>query len=80
MQELQVQSLIREDPLEKEWQPTPVFLAWEIPQTDRTEEPDGLESMGSQRARYDLATEKQQGYREKVASTLNHNDRKRVTS
>jgi hypothetical protein len=57
MQELQVQSLIREDPLEKEWQPTPVFLAWEIPQTDRTEEPDGLESMGSQRARYDLVTE-----------------------
>ena len=26
MQETQVQSLGREDPLEKEWQPTPVFL------------------------------------------------------
>ena len=26
MQETQVQSLGQEDPLEKEWQPTPVFL------------------------------------------------------
>ena len=26
MQEIQVQSLGQEDPLEKEWQPTPVFL------------------------------------------------------
>ena len=26
MQEMQVQSLDREDPLEKEWQPIPVFL------------------------------------------------------
>ena len=29
MQETQVQSLGREDPLEKEWQPTPVFLPGE---------------------------------------------------
>ena len=29
MQEAQVQSLGREDPLEKEWQPTPVFLPGE---------------------------------------------------
>ena len=27
MQEIQVQSLGQEDPLEKEWQPTPVFLS-----------------------------------------------------
>ena len=26
MQEIQVPSLGREDPLEKEWQPTPIFL------------------------------------------------------
>ena len=55
------------------------ILAWEIPQTDRTE-PDGLQSMASQRVRCDLVTENQQGYREKVASILNHSDRKRVTS
>ena len=30
------------------------ILAWEIPWT---EEPDGLQSMGSQRVRHDLATE-----------------------
>ena len=29
MQKTQVQSLGREDPLEKEWQPTPVFLPGE---------------------------------------------------
>ena len=32
-------------------------LAWKIP---RTEEPDGLQSMGSQRVGHDLATEQQQ--------------------
>ena len=40
-----VQSLGREDPLEKDMQPTLVFLAWRIPWT---EEPGGLQSMGSQ--------------------------------
>ena len=38
-------SLGREDPLEKEMQPTPVFLPGEIPWT---EAPGGLQSMGSQ--------------------------------
>ena len=33
------------------------ILAWEIP---RTEEPGGLQSMGSQRVGYDLATKHQQ--------------------
>ena len=33
------------------------ILAWEIP---RTEEPDGLQSMGLQRVRYDLKTQQQQ--------------------
>ena len=30
MQETQLQSLDREDPLEREWQPTPVFLPGEF--------------------------------------------------
>ena len=38
--------------LTKKWQPTPVFLDWEIPWT---EEPGGLQSMGS-RVRQDLKT------------------------
>ena len=33
-------------PWRRAWQPTPVFLPGEIP---RTEEPGGLQSMGSQR-------------------------------
>ena len=33
------------------------ILAWEIPWT---EEPDGLQSMGSQRIRHDLATKQEQ--------------------
>ena len=47
MQEMQVWSLGREDPLEKEMA-TLSTLAWEIP---RTEEPGGLQSTGSQRVR-----------------------------
>ena len=46
MHEMQVQSLDREDPLEKEMATHSSILAWEIPQT---EEPCGLQSMGSQR-------------------------------
>ena len=45
MQEIQVQSLRREDLLEKEMATHSSILAWEIPQTD---EPGGLQSMGSQ--------------------------------
>ena len=44
---MQVQSLGREDPLEKEMAPKPSVLAWKIPWA---EEPGGLQSMGSQRA------------------------------
>ena len=54
-QETQVQSLGREDPLEKEMTTHSSILAWEIP-----EEPDGLQAMGSQRVRHDLATKQQQ--------------------
>ena len=43
MQEMQVRSLGREDPLEKETATHPSILTWEIPWT---EEPGGLLSMG----------------------------------
>ena len=56
MQETQVQSLSGEDPLEKEMATHFSILAWEIPWT---EEPGGLQSMGSQRVRHDLVTEQQ---------------------
>ena len=41
-----IQSLGQEDPLEKEIATHSCILAWKIP---RTEEPGGLQSMGSQR-------------------------------
>ena len=43
MQEMQVQSLGWENPLEKDMATHSSILAWEIP---RTEELDGLQSMG----------------------------------
>ena len=52
-----VGSLGWEDPLEKGMATRSNILAWEIPWT---EEPGGLQSMGSQRVRHDLATEQQQ--------------------
>ena len=42
-----------EGPLEKEMATHSSILAWRIP---RTEEPGGLQSMGSQRVRHNLAT------------------------
>ena len=45
MQEMQLQPLGQEDPLEKERATHSSNLAWEIPWT---EEPGGLQSMGSQ--------------------------------
>ena len=50
MQETWVQSLGQEDSLEKEMAVHSSILAWEIPWT---EEPGGLQSMGSQRVRHD---------------------------
>ena len=47
MQKMWVSSLGREDHLEKEMQTHSSILAWEIPWT---EEPDGLQSMGSQKS------------------------------
>ena len=57
MQETWVQSLGGEDPLEEEMKTHSSILAWESPWT---EEPDGLQSMGLQRAGYDLVSEQQQ--------------------
>ena len=49
MQETRVQSLGQEDPLAKGVATHSSILAWEIPWT---EEPGGLQPMGSQRVRY----------------------------
>ena len=57
MQDTRVQSLDWEDPLEKEMATHSSILAWEIPWT---EEPSGLEFMGSQRAGHKLLTKQQQ--------------------
>ena len=53
MQETVVRSLGREDPLEKEMATRSSILAWRIPWT---EEPGGLQFMGSQRVGHDWAT------------------------
>ena len=50
MQETQVQSLGQEDSLEKGMATHSSILAWRIPWT---EEPGGLQSMGSQRVGHD---------------------------
>ena len=50
VQETWVQSLSWEDPLEKGMATLSRILAWSIPWT---EEPGGLQSMGSQRVRHD---------------------------
>ena len=54
MQETWIQYLGQEDPLEKEMATHSSILDWE---TLWTEESSGLQSMGSQRVRQDLATE-----------------------
>ena len=53
MQETWVRYLCQEDPLEKEIAAHSIILAWRIPWT---EEPGGLQSMGSQRVGHDWAT------------------------
>ena len=50
VQETWVQSLDREDPLEKKMTTKSSILAWRI---SCTEEPGGLQSMGSQRIKHD---------------------------
>jgi len=53
MPETQVQNLGGEDPLEQEMATHSSILAWKIPWT---EDPGGLQSIGLQRVRHDLAT------------------------
>ena len=53
MQEMQVQSLGGEDPLEEGMATHSSFFAWEIPWT---EEPGGLELMGVSKVRHNLVT------------------------
>ena len=50
MQDMQVQSLGGEDPLEEEMATHSSILAWKIPWTEESGE---LQSMGSQRAGHD---------------------------
>ena len=50
MQEMQVQSLGQEGPLEKEMETHSSILAWRIPWT---EEPGGIQSTGLQRVGHD---------------------------
>ena len=57
MREMWVQALDQEDLLEKEMATHSSILAWEIPWTD---EPGGLQSVGSQRVGYSLVTKQQQ--------------------
>ena len=56
MQETWLQFLVWEDPLEKEMATHSSLLAWKIPWT---EEPGGLQAMGSQRVGHNLATKQQ---------------------
>ena len=56
MQETWVPSLGQEDPLEQEMATHSSILAWEI---SWTEEPGGLQSMGSQRVGHNLVTKQQ---------------------
>ena len=53
MQEMQVQSLDQEDPLEKKTATHSSILAWRIPSTENS---GRLQSMGSQRVGHALAT------------------------
>ena len=56
-QDMQIQTLGREDPLEKAMATHFSILAWEIPWI---EEAGRLQSTGSQRIRLELATKQQQ--------------------
>ena len=70
-QETWVQSLVREDSLEKEMATHFSILAWEIPWR---EEPGGLPSMGLQKNRHNLLT-KQHDYQESYLRPPSHSPR-----
>jgi len=67
MQEMQVTSQDREYPLEKEMATHSSILAWRTPWT---EEPRGLQSMGSQRVGHKLAAEHE--HQHKSINLLNY--------
>ena len=56
-------------PCRRKWQPTPVSLPGKIPWT---EEPDGLQSMRSQRVRHNLVNEQQQWFFHRGAFFYNY--------
>ena len=76
MQETQVQSLGWEDPLEERMATHSSILAWEIPWT---EEPGGLQSMGSQRVGHNLATKPPPASRSSLLNALNLKNKKKKT-
>ena len=67
MQETQVQSLIQEEPLEKGMAPYSSILAWRIPWT---EEPGGLQPLGSQRVGHDITLLHSAGHSSGFSSIL----------
>ena len=67
MQEIWVWSLGWEESLEEEMATHSSILAWRIPWT---EEPGGLQAMGSQRVRCDLVTKQQQKQQTKLFCTM----------
>ena len=67
MQETRIWALGQENPLEKEMTAHSSILAWEIPWT---EEPGGLQSMGSLRVGHNLVTKHQEGTEALAAAIL----------
>ena len=76
MQETQVWSPDREDPLEKEMATHSSILAWKLP---GTEEPGGLRSMGSQRIGHDSATKPPPASKSSLLNTLSLKNKKKKT-
>ena len=67
MEETRIRSLGQEDPLEKEMAIRSSILAWEIPWT---EEPGGLQSMGSQKSRTSLRLNNNSRYNKGVSTWI----------
>ena len=67
MEETRIRSLGQEDPLEKETAIRSSILAWEIPWT---EEPGGLQSMGSQKSRTSLRLNNNSRYNKGVSTWI----------
>ena len=73
MQEIQVLSLCRKDPVEKEMATHSSVLAWEIPWTEET---GGLQSTGAQSVGHDLATKQHKAWHCRAKEQAS-NDRER---